>query len=434
MFRFIEQRLSLYILFFTVPLLFIPKINLFSLDAAETAGVRIDDIILFSLSLFLLFFHFLSHEKLFKIEGWILLITTFSIFSFFSNQLLVLTHHLQINAKIFYTLRLLEYFLFFYLGIISFRNIKNSESIITLFFLWNLTIIFFQKFAVLGALSVTGYAENVSQRVQGIASFPSEMGLILNLLFCYLIYDEKLSSRFNQSFLKEICIYFLFALFAVLIIFTGNRISILALFFCFSGYMWKMMNWRSPLSIFFLLFSLFILIGLGFIITQSEGVYERSINLFSWKNFELFNAIWDKIDIDHSSIPSELTTYKGYDESWWIRIHKWLFAIKCYLFHPVCYLQGLGPGFCGAALDGGLLRILIENGVIGAFLYWKFFYGIYRINLQTKWMIIAFMINMIFFDAYLAYKAMSLLFFASGNLFEKHDQLRKVPSMTFSAG
>jgi hypothetical protein len=97
-----------------------------------------------------------------------------------------------------------------------------------------------------------------------------------------------------------------------------------------------------------------------------------------------------------------------------MRIHKWIYALKIYFDHPESYLQGIGPGFAFAALDGGLLRILTENGLIGAFLYWMFFASIYHQSKQLAWMVLVFVINMIFFDVYLAYKPMILLFFVSG--------------------
>ncbi len=155
-------------------------------------------------------------------------------------------------------------------------------------------------------------------------------------------------------------------------------------------------------------------LAIGFTIMKTAGVYQRSSDLFSFRNLKLFNLVWDKVDTTQNLMGDEAVEVKNYDMSWWIRIHKWLFMAKSYTENPECYLQGLGPGYAGAALDGGILRVLTEYGWIGVFLFWKFFSCLYRLNLQTKWMIIAFLMNMIFFDAYLAYKTMSFLFFVCG--------------------
>ena len=56
---------------------------------------------------------------------------------------------------------------------------------------------------------------------------------------------------------------------------------------------------------------------------------------------------------------------------------------------------------------------MVTNG------YDKFFFfkEIYKQSEMMKWMIIAFVINNMFIDIYLAYKPMSLLFLASGYVY-----------------
>lgn len=426
MMRFFDQKLSFVLLLITLPLLFLPKINILALDPGETAGLRTDDLVLFLFGSFLMLSHALSHQRLYKIEGWVLLITAFSLFSLLTNHLFVSLGFLPMNAKIFYVVRLLEYFLFFYIGAIASRHV-NGVVIIRTFFLLNLILMALQKLNLAGGIIATGYHADVSVRVQGIASFPSEMGLLLNLLFCYMIYDDSGPSKFVTMFrspaikhlLRKLYPYAMFCLFGAFVIFTGNRISILALIICFLFRLKSEFNFRSAISWGMLTVLIpLVLAGTAYIIVQTAGVYERSIDLFSWKNFELIEIVWDKIDITQAPVGTGIISSEHYDMSWWIRIQKWLFAVKCYLMNPECYLQGLGPGFCGAALDGGILRILVEYGVIGSILFWKFFASLYRLNMQTKWMVIAFAINMIFFDAYLAYKTMSLLLFTCGYIFE----------------
>lgn len=424
---FFDRKFSLFILFACLPLLFLPKMNLISLDATETAGVRIDDFVLFFVGILLMWAHAASHHKIYKVEGWILLITFLAIFSFLVNRILVAFDILYMDAKIFYSLRLLEYFLFFYIGAMASQHF-SGRTIVGMFFLWNLLIMTLQKLNLAGGIVSAGYHADVSSRVQGIASFPSEMGLLLNLIFCYLIFDEtakpKIVQLFRSPFARDIVhnfyLYGMFFLFSIFIIFTGNRISIVALFVCFIFRLKQDLSLRSLSSYFFLLiFIPIIAVSIVLVIKETAGVYTRSLDLFSFKNFELFSLVWDKIDIIHNPTGNEVVQAQSYDMSWWIRIHKWLFMTKTYWETPESYLQGVGPGYAGAALDGGLLRIVTEYGLIGAFLFWKFFACLYRLNRQTKWMIIAFMINMIFFDAYLAYKTMSFLLFTCGYIFER---------------
>lgn len=435
--RFFDQKLSLAILLFIIPLLFLPKINLISIDPSETAGLRIDDFILLSIGILLMWSHAVSNQRLFKIEGWLLLFTAFSFFSFLSNRLLVSFDILHMDAKIFYVIRLPEYFLFFYAGAHAFRHF-DGNTVIRAFFLWNLCLMILQKFNLAGGIMAAGYHADVSGRTQGIAAFPSEMGLLINLLFCWLIYDESSQSRFVNFFpsadfrylLRKLYPYWMFLLFGALVIFTGNRISILTLAVCFLFYIRKEFSFRSAGSLIGLALLIpAVISGIVFMIIHSPEVYERSLDLFSYKNAELFEIVWEKIDLTQAPLGNEVVSSENYDVSWWIRIHKWLFAAKSYLLNPECYLQGLGPGFCGAALDGGLLRVVVECGIVGAILFWKFFSCIAGINRQTKWMVIAFTLNMIFFDAYLAYKTMSFLLFASGYAFVR----ARTPAITVAA-
>lgn len=435
-FCFFDQKLSLLLLMITLPLLFLPKVNLLAFSGSETAGLRLDDGILLFVGFLFLCAHCYSKENLFKIEGTILLITGFSLFSYALNLCLVEADYLLIEAKIFYTVRLLEYFMFFYIGALALQFF-SLRSLMQLFLGWNVCLISLQKMNLAGGITFAGYVSDVSGRVQGIASFPSEMGLILNLLFCYFAFEDpknvRVLSFFQAPYIRvlmhKVYLYLLFAFFGVLIIFTGNRISCAALLLCFAFRLFQEVRARTVGSV----FSLVILIpivswGIGYTALRTDGLYERSIGLFSWKNLELLSVVWDKIDI--SQVPSDFSVSEqgSYDMSWVIRLHKWLFMIKSYVTFPQSIIVGLGPGVAGAALDGGLLRIITEYGMVGFVLFSRLFGSLYRINEQTKWMAIAVLCNMIFFDAYLAYKTMSLFLFCCGYLFAL--ELQRLPKLT----
>ena len=432
--NFFDKKFSYLLLFLGGILLFLPKINLVQLNKNETAGIRADDFILFFVALLLVWGHFILEKKLIRLEKLILLLTGFSLLSFILNQFLFETDVLHIKAKIFYVLRPVEYFLFFYVGLIASR-LFIGDKVIKVFFLWNFLLMILQKLQFTGAISSEGYQTEVSSRVYGVASFPSEMGLILNLLFCYFAYRDDSNSdsdsvpapasKFLLFFspnvryvLKKMYLPLLFAVFGTLIVFTGNRISILALILCFLFRMKEVFNPRSLASLIgAMLVGVVLFTGFMFVISKTHAVYERSSGLISWSNLELGQVVWNKIDLEGDPLTQNTNiTSEGYDMSWWIRIHKWVFMIKCFVMHPLCYLQGLGPGFSGAALDGGILRIITEYGLIGSYIFRKYFQSLSGINRQTKWMMVAFMFNMIFFDAYLAYKAMSVLLFICGYL------------------
>lgn len=423
MVHFLDRKLSWVCLLFTLPLLFLPKINIAAVGERETAGLRIDDLFLLVFGFVFLCAHIRAKEPLQRIEKVLLVLVALSLVSYLLNQLFVAIGLLFLEANLFYVIRPLEYFIFFYVGAILPSTLLRG---VLLFFLWwNVFWMALQKLSLLGGVAYSGYIVDVSGRVQGIASFPSEMGLILNLLYCYFAFDApfqvRVCSLLKSPYFRAIAYQcynaLLFCFFAALVIATGNRISLAALLLTFIVKLVHELRRKA----FGARLSLAILIPIViasavYIAVQTASIYERSKDLFSWKNVSLVANVWEAIDIDKGLPNMDTDGVKWVDLSWWIRIHKWLFITKSYVDNPECYLCGLGPGVAGAAMDGGVLRILCEGGLLGAMLYWKFFSTLAKTNTQTKWMVIAFACNMLFFDAYLAYKAMSLLLFTCGAL------------------
>src|SRR5262249_36059724 len=267
------------------------------------------------------------------------------------------------------------------------------------------------------------YIASSEDRMLGIASFGSEIGLLLNLLFCYLIYQpaSRAPPRFFlvpaelRRFSAFVYPYVLLLLFVFLVVLSGARMAILALFVSFLFRLKDLIQWRKPLT--YLLPLLTLALGSALLIYalyNASGIVTRSKGLFSFANIELITTVWDNIILDYDPIGRESVRQGLHDASWWMRIHKWCYAAKLYFLHPECWLQGIGPGFAMAALDGGFLRILTELGLIGCFLYGRLFYLIAQQTPQLFWMMVAFLLNMVFFDVYLAYKPMSLLFLIVG--------------------
>lgn len=416
-----DRYSSFWIVICCLPLLFFPKINLISLSERETAGIRVDDIFLLLFGIVFFWAHCALKKRMTGLERWVMILVGFSLFSFSLNRIFVFFGMLHVNASIFYCLRILEYFLFFYIGMFSAQFVR-SKTIITWLFLWNLLLMLLQKAELIGHFSVSGYLSIASDRVAGIASFPSEAGLLITMMFCFLVYDEQTSNKVHiifppalKAFIQKTYHYWLFLLCTTLIIFTGSRIAILAIIFAFFFRLKE--DFKKGSFATWIGSTIFIgiaTIAIGTTIIHTESVFVRSAELLSLKNISLIEKVWDQIDLSQDPIGRENVRNENYDTSWWIRIHKWCYALKIYLSHPECYLQGIGPGFAMSALDGGFLRILTEYGLIGCLLFWNLFSSIYHKTKQLQWMVIVLLINMIFFDVYLAYKPMSLLFFVTG--------------------
>lgn len=416
-------------LWLIVPLFFLPKINLISMGGTETAGVRIDDILLFGFSLFFLFASLSLRKPLHFVEKALFALIALSLFSFAFNRLLLYLDVINVSSSILYALRPLEYFLFFYIGQMAFPRLHLS-TLMLLFLGWNALIMTLQWIGILPAVSVDGFMY-VSGRIPGIASFPSEMGALLNLLFCYFLFSGFLD-ELKEGFLKESLPYVLFFCIGALVLWTASRASLVAHILAFIFYLKvcgaSRKTARAALGL--------LLLGIGgvllaLILPHIDELYERSFALFSWDNLDLIEEVWHRIETSYNPLGNETVEYdEGYDMSWWMRIHKWCYALKVFVLNPECYLQGIGPGFASAGLDGGLLRIFVELGFIGAFLYIVFFKGLMSLSPYLKWMVISLLLNMIFFDAHLAYKPMSLIFFAAGYALAERENKDTLPELS----
>lgn len=403
-FSLFDKKSTAWILLFLLPLLFLPKINIIKFSESETAGLRIDDLLLFSFLPIIIWARIAISHPLIKIEKLFGLFVFFSFLSYGINKLLVVERFLNVESNLLYALRPIEYFLFFYLGLLL-TSYFSLNSLMNWLFGVYAAVMCAQKIGWLGQFTQNGYSNQVDGRILGLASFPSEMGALLNLFFCYILHANPLRSP-----LKNFAIFLFFGFLTNL---TGSRIALFGLIVAYGAYL--LFSSRQSIlktALFFMIGSVFILLA----ITSNPEVIERSKGLASVKNIDLIERVWNAIETHYDPCGNEVIKQNlaSNDTSWWIRIHKWCRALKIYLQHPGCYLQGIGPGFATPALDGGFLRLLVENGLIGVFLFCTLLKTIARENRPLKWMVFLFCFNLIFFDAYLAYKPMTLLFIVYG--------------------
>lgn len=437
--RLFTKAFSLALVAITVPLLFLPKINLLSVGG-QTAGIRVDDLVLFFVCTLIGWAHFILQKRINANEKWLIILVSFSLFSFAMNRLLVNEGWLHVNANILYCFRIAEYFVFFYIGAMCSLFFKTG-TIIRAFFLWNMFLMILQRIGLIGQFTFAGYEASITSRVVGIGSFPSETGMFIVLAYCFLAFSEDKSKYLGRlvppdirNFFSQTYEYWLFLTCSVLVIVTGSRVAIVALLFVFLFRIKDTLKKRSFARWFYA--AVFITVGLYMsaeLILKSEALIKRSFGLLSFSNLDLVGMVWDRINVAYDPVGNEAVKYGAYDMSWWLRIHKWMYALKIFVQHPECWLQGIGPGFASAALDGGLLRILVEYGLIGCLIFWKFFSTIARQSVQLYWMVVAIMINMIFFDVYLAYKPMSLLFFVAGSTWAMEKQFCNVGTQATNA-
>ena len=436
MITFFEKKILFFISLICLFLLFLPKLNIFTFEN-ETAGIRIDDIVLLVLGLFLGWAFILKNKTIIQLEFWLFSIVFFSFISFLVNVFLVESGYIQVKAKIFYVIRIIEYFLFFYIGCIS-CQFFNLNKLIKYFLTINIIVMVMQKIGIVGRLTEFGSQAIDTSRVSGLASFPAEMGALLNIMFCYLLLNPTKKISLFSIKLPPILVllvnrtrnFRLLLLFMFLIALTGARIAIVATLAIFLSYLFtkKGKNYFRFVATISIILLFIVPITIYFIV-NTDALMVRSAGLLSFNNLSLITRVWDNIDLN-IDLYDNIHLEKGdYDMSWWMRAHKWCYALKLYVLHPECYLLGIGPGAYSSALDGSLLRILTENGLVGIFCYGMLFLSIANQSQTMKWVFAAFFINMIFFDIYLAYKPMAFLFLLAG--YERTYKLNIFTSTNF---
>lgn len=415
-----DRALGVSWLLFLVPLLFIPKINLISF-AGHTSGIRVDDVLLFAFTGFAVMVHYYFRLPLLRVERWLIFFGVSGLVSLAVNQLLYPEGMKEFVLGVFYSVRLFEYFAFFYLGIMAYQWL-NFSLLMAGFIVVAYVMILLQAFHIVGSFTV--YA---GPGVTGMASFDSEMGALLNIVFCY--------ATLNTSDVKKIWrVLPGVSVWVPQFLQKGMAVCKRVLFFSGAVVCQTLVNHRTSLASLFLLIgaraisasravritTVVLLIGLTISIFTVAGqdsyLFQRSKKLFNKGNVALIGKAWDRVDLDFQpTVQGEV--HLPVDMSWWMRLHKWCYAIKHFLHKPLAPFIGVGPGFLGPALDGGALRLLVEYGLLGSCCFVGMLSCLWYTRPHMPWVIVAFLLNMLLFDAYLAYKFMSVFFFIAGAAF-----------------
>ncbi|MGD1081462.1 MAG: hypothetical protein ABR881_24325 [Candidatus Sulfotelmatobacter sp.] len=384
-------------------LLFIPKINLLSFRN-ETAGIRFDDFILLAVISLLLC-------------GWIVNLdfnidpvpaVGFTVVAVFCTSNLINAGH----SNILYSLRLIEYLVFFWSGKYFIRCRYDFPLLVKRLIEVNCVFIFLQSVGLVGGFTAEGY-ESVVGRPFGISTnYPGEMGAFLNLVFAAFVFETKTASRF----------WYWCALTGLCIFLTGSRSAILAHCLLTLVYLYEQSKSKSG----FVLRTAAIsgLLVAAFVVIPNP-VSSRSADLFSRQNLETFKDLYDDIPVDRQftgvsgggGAPEDAP--EGVDVSWYMRGFKWAQVVKTMVAESwTVWIFGLGPGTLGPALDGGWLRLISETGVVGTVAFLSLMRKIASLSTSCSIAVFALAVNMLMVDSQNAYKVMAFLFFLAGTQIE----------------
>ena len=393
------------IIFLGVAMLFMPKVNIVSI-AGESAGIRIDDVLLFVIFALLLAGVLLARKPTINgIESIVFILVGYMVLSNLVNL------HMFGRSSLLYSLRYFEYFMFFYIGRYFFDARYSAARLLYALLFVNAILMVLQDLAIVGGFASAGFSQDVAGRPIGVTGGPWEVGAIFNFFLAVFLFDRKEPAGVTSRI-------FVIACTSALVVMTGARMPALAHIFLLSYYVYL----QAPNKTYFLGSAAFVGGLLLFaVLLIPNPLTERSENLFSMANIELFQEQYSK-----ASVPEK---FEGFSEtyiaeedtdiSWLIRAANWIIAIKTWTKSPLAWFVGVGPGNWGPALDGGWLRVMSEWGLFGLSIFLVFLYRIAQISRATFAMVLALAINMLFIDIHIAYKAMSLFFFLSGYAYSK---------------
>jgi hypothetical protein len=407
--------LSRPVLWLTI-LLLIPKINLIPFRN-ETAGIRLDDFILLTVITLLLC-------------GWIAELDFhldpipalgFAVVAVFCTSNLINVGH----SNFLYSLRLIEYLVFFWAGKYFVRCHFDFTSFVELLLGVNCAFIILQYAGIVGGFTADGYESAVERPFGLSANHPAEMGAFLNLAFAAFAFGTKNAARF----------WYWCALTGLCIFMTGSRSALFAHCLLTLVYVYKHSINKTAFALrTAAIFGLLVVVFTA--IPNSIG--GRSTDLFSPQNVETFRDAYDAIPIDthftgfvDSGDPGEAP--EGVDPSWYMRGFKWAQVVKTMFAEPwTVWILGLGPGSLTPALDGGWLRLISETGVVGTFAFLLLMRRISSLSTACSMAVLGLAVNMLMVDSHNAYKVMAFLFFLAGT--QVKDKLKQAkPGRSFES-
>ena len=309
-------------------LLLLPKINLIPFRN-ETAGIRFDDFILLIVTTLLLC-------------GWIADLDFhidpvpgmgFAVVAIFCTSNFINAGH----SNFLYSLRLVEYLIFFWAGKYFVRGHYDFISFVELLLGVNCGVIFLQYVGIIGGFTADGYESEVERPFGLSANHPAEMGALLNLAFAALVFGHKNATRFwHWCVLTGFCIFL-----------TGSRSALFAHSLLTLIYVYKHSKNRTLFAI-----RTAAIVGLlaGVFAVIPNSIGGRSTDLLSTQNFETFRDAYDAIPTDshftgfvNSGDPGEAP--EGVDPSWYMRGFKWAQVVKTMFAQRwTVWIMGLGPG------------------------------------------------------------------------------------------
>jgi len=332
-------------------------------------------------------------------------------FSKYQKALNILIIYIGISSIVGYTLwgnitslfmpfRLFQYSLFGFFALVTLQTMSGWKWWISVFALYVFMLSLLQAFEIIPGISdVYGIRYDMARNVIANTGGPWELAPLVSILSIFFIRNFDLTR-------SQRIIVFIVA--TILVIMTASRSGALA-HLLLGIYLFPVIAFFTSI----VLLSLLLLINFSEV---SIYLVQRSAKLFEFKeSLSYLKYLYEHAPTD----PTLFNQYDGWnhnelrsfdiDASLRARLTKWITAFKSWVDSPLSIIFGLGAGVFGRSLDGGLLRIVTELGLVGTFLFLHYLRELTRRGMFPY--VIVLVVNMISIDTYMAAYFMSFFIF-----------------------
>lgn len=414
-----EKYLNIFLSILIIVILVVPKINIISIQGSRN-GIRIDDIFILIYAIILLYRIINKKIEINKQIKNIMLI--FGIYIFIC---IISTIINSINGRVgfilssLYVIRKIEYFVLFFAGIDFYNTSRDKNSI---FKLLNSIVIFHIVYSILEYTNIIGDIGHLigrpdNDRIYSTFSGPYEFSAFFSIMACiYIVKILKDKDYFSIPLL-------IISIGEILI--SQSRISILSVLVLTIATILYYFKSKKQRIITIMCMCSLILIFILLVNFSNITILKRFKTINLMESLKTFEIAWNNTDYDYYASTGQINYSQealnsSNDLSYVFRISKWATLLKETIKSPII---GLGSSIVGEGIDGNIVRIICENGLLGIVIWLLLIIYIFKVsigknkNRYSKF--VAFItINMfiiaIFIDIYEASKIMSLYWFLIG--------------------
>lgn len=376
------------------------------------AGIRADDLLIFSAFVWLVFsgrFHRVRFSKAFQAYFVFQLV---GIISALWNGVL---GRVGMVYSLVFVVRQFEYLVFFCFG---FCLAGKSQQLSRAFLIYAVVLAVVVPGQMLGIVPVPG--DFGSSRASGNTNGPYELAAVAAFLMCYLGYGQrqKLSGFLAFLFivLSAARITFIGAIVSLLrrLLLSSRKrlvpkVALLATM-CIGAlvivFLPRVIELSSPSDSPLLLTSR--LATSSYSLIDLKAVYDAA---------PVYRTSQDYVD-DMFDDALNLATESSGDVSGMIRAYRWTTLLKTTLSNLDSIIVGVGPSFGTAAVDGYFVRVFVETGFLGLATFAFFLWALFKGNFASQWSfreyVLILTVTACFIDIFVSYKPMLLLWLWHG--------------------